>query len=190
MPILCDTSSILMLIRIAPAMFTDSRFDCITLPEVRAEIFGTQKFKTKYPWREHFQGNIVALTTTGITQVNSKFYVKAVKNLVESGVINDRTGQFFNLSRVDQRIAALVVAAEYTVSTGDRNLADFLKQEFERENISALGIVTKWLAAGLIAADARLEAIIEDWANCAEHAQPRADIAAFERIGGIRYPGP
>lgn len=41
--ILCDTSSILMLLRIAPEMFTDDRYECGTIREVHDEIIRTTK---------------------------------------------------------------------------------------------------------------------------------------------------
>lgn len=40
--ILCDTSSILMLLCIAPEMFIDERFECITIREVHDEIVRNQ----------------------------------------------------------------------------------------------------------------------------------------------------
>ncbi|MBA4419143.1 MAG: hypothetical protein C0392_14735 [Syntrophus sp. (in: bacteria)] len=39
-------------------MFTDERFDCVTVQEVCEEIFRTQRFKTKYPWRSDYKGRI------------------------------------------------------------------------------------------------------------------------------------
>lgn len=47
MHILCDTCSVLMLIRIAPDMFKDERYECVTVNEVWQELFRTRKFKTK-----------------------------------------------------------------------------------------------------------------------------------------------
>lgn len=49
MYVLCDTCSVLMLIRIAPDMFEDSRYGCVTTQEVIRELFRTQRFKEKYP---------------------------------------------------------------------------------------------------------------------------------------------
>lgn len=190
MHILCDTSSILMVIRIAPTMFTDPRFACATLPAVRNEIFSTQKFRHKYPWRDQFKSHIVSLTTTEIAAVNPERHLKLVRNMVASGVTNAKTGRFFDLSWEDQYIAAFVVAAQWVVSTGDNALAEFLRQEFETENVSALGLVNQWLEAGLITVEANLLAIIADWRGCGEHPQPPVDIAAFELITGLNYPGP
>lgn len=47
MIILCDTSSVVMLLRIAPEMFEDKRYGCVTIKEVYNELFATQKFKSR-----------------------------------------------------------------------------------------------------------------------------------------------
>ena len=50
MEILCDTSSILMLIRIAPDMFRNDEFRRITINEIWQETFRkTAKFNKGYP---------------------------------------------------------------------------------------------------------------------------------------------
>lgn len=48
MYILCDTCKVLMLIRIAPDMFRDDGYGCVTIQEVFQELFRTQKFKMQY----------------------------------------------------------------------------------------------------------------------------------------------
>ncbi len=58
MKILCDTCSILMVMRIAPDMLTDEKYDCFTIQEVREEIIRQQKFKDKYSWRHRFKDKI------------------------------------------------------------------------------------------------------------------------------------
>lgn len=60
--ILCDTSSILLLLRIAPDMFRDERFQCKTILDVHDEIFRTSKFKTKYPWIKELRARILELS--------------------------------------------------------------------------------------------------------------------------------
>ena len=55
MYILCDTCSVLMLIRIAPDMFCDDRYECVTIQEMIQEMFRTQKFKMRYPWRTKYK---------------------------------------------------------------------------------------------------------------------------------------
>ena len=58
MYILCDTCSVLMLIRVAPDMFCDERYACVTIQEVIRELFRTQKLKAKYPWRKEVKNTI------------------------------------------------------------------------------------------------------------------------------------
>ncbi len=61
MYILCDTCSVLMLIRIASDMFLDPKFECVTITDVVKEIFRAQKFKNKYPWRKRYKSSISRL---------------------------------------------------------------------------------------------------------------------------------
>ena len=51
MVVLQDTCAILMLLRIAPEMFTNPDFGCVTLASVQKEYVRKQEFKRKYPWR-------------------------------------------------------------------------------------------------------------------------------------------
>ena len=59
--ILCDTSAILMLLRIAPDMFKESAFECVTIRQIREEIFRGSKFKDRYKWLEEKRKEIRAL---------------------------------------------------------------------------------------------------------------------------------
>ena len=59
--ILCDTCVLLMLLRIAPDMLTDERYNCVVPSLVRDELFRTQKFKDKYPWRTRYKSQVVTL---------------------------------------------------------------------------------------------------------------------------------
>lgn len=85
MNILCDTCSVLMLIRIAPEMFYDSRFECITIPEVFKELFQTQKFKTSYPWRREYKSKIKAIGTSEIEKGDFKLYLQSIKSIIQTG---------------------------------------------------------------------------------------------------------
>jgi hypothetical protein len=50
--VVCDTCSLIMLLRIAPDMFADPRYRCVTIAPVFNEYVRTQRFKHRYPWRE------------------------------------------------------------------------------------------------------------------------------------------
>jgi hypothetical protein len=190
MNILCDTCSILMLIRITPEMFCDDRYECVTIQEVIQEIFRTQKFKRRYPWRERYKSKIKALGTSRINEGDFKLCLELVKDIVFAGKINERTGYYFNLSYVDQVMAACSIAHNFRLTTVDDDLADFVKQEFSGDIISPLGIINDWIEKGLVRWNNNLQMIIEDWERCNENPQPKKEIKRFEKITGYKYAGP
>jgi hypothetical protein len=129
----------------------------------------------------------------GASQVNQgdfRLYFETVKKIVLTGKINKRTGRFFNLSRVDQVIAACSIAHKFKLTTVDDDLADFITQEFSGQTISPLGIVNDWIKKGLISWNDEMQALVEDWEKCNEHPQPKKEIKRFEKITGYKYAGP
>lgn len=190
MNILCDTCSILMLIRIAPEMFCDERYECVTIHEVVQEIFRTQKFKNRYPWRERYKSKIKALGTSWINGGDFKLSLEAVKNIVFTGKRNEKTGYYFNLSYVDQVIAACSIAHNFKLTTVDDDLANFVEQEFSGEIISPLAIINDWIERKLVSWNEGMQQIIEDWEKCNESPQPKKEIKRFEKITGYKYAGP
>ena len=190
MYILCDTCSVLMLIRIAPDMFRDNRYQCVTIQEVFQELFRTQKFKSRYLWRESYKSKIKALGASRVKQGDYELHLQTIKTLVYAGKINKRTGHFFNLSSVDQKIAACSIAHNFTLTTVDDDLVDFIKQEFSGSLISPLGIINDWLKKGLVKWNNNIQAVIEDWDKCNEHPQSKKEIKRFEKLSGYTYAGP
>jgi len=184
--VLCDTCVLLMLLRIAPDMLRDARFNCVTPSDVREEFIRTQKFKEKYPWRDRYKSNIKPLPASLASSSEFKNALQTVEAISFS--INKRTKRPFGLSRVDRIVAACVVANEYKLSTGDRDLRDFLKQEFDVVNVSPLEIINDWLTRNLIGWDDEKQGVLEDWRRCEEHSQPENQIAVFERKTGRTYP--
>ena len=96
--ILCDTSSILLLLRIAPDMFRDERFQCKTILDVHDEIFRTSKFKTKYPWIKELRARIKPIVLNEKQKVKEKEYFDAIKTIIDMGTINSKTNHLFDLS--------------------------------------------------------------------------------------------
>ena len=190
MYILCDTCSVLMLIRIAPDMFCDERYECATIQEMIQEIFRTQKFKIRYPWRTKYKSKIKTLETSRVKQGDYELCLQTVINLVSAGKINKKTGRFFNLSSVDQKIAACSIAHGFKLTTVDNDLNDFVTQEFAGKTISPLEIVNDWIKKGLIKWDDNLQDILEDWNRCNEHPQLGKEIKRFEKLSGYKYCGP
>ena len=185
--VLCDTSVLLMLLRIAPDMLTDERYNCVVPPAVREEFLQTQKFKNKYPWRSQYRSNVKTLPASHFESDEYKRTLKAVDLLVTSAE-NERTGRRFGLSRVDKLIAASVVAHEYQLSTGDADLRDFLRQEFGVSNVSALEILNDWLLRQLFEWNDERQGVLDDWERCREHAQPVEDAQNFKEITGREFP--
>jgi len=187
---ICDTGSIMMLVRIAPDMFTDSRFGCATIPEVREEIFQTQRLKSKYPWRTQYKKNIVPLSTTEMQSAEFVQSFDVIISLLSAGIINGRTSKFFNLSHVDQKVAAGTIANNCRVSTVDKELADFLSQEFSTKNVSPLGLLNIWLQERLLTWNQEMHLFLQDWSTCNEPAQPKKDVWEFEKNTNHPYEGP
>jgi hypothetical protein len=178
-----------MLIRIAPDMFTDERFDCATVQEVCEEIFRTQRFKTKYPWRSDFKGKIRSSNSLKNTDDDFEFHLDVIKQLVEAGGMSSKTGKAFGLSFVDKKIAAYVTAYDLEISSTDNSLIDFLEQEFDKKNKSPLAILNGWIRGGLITWNEEVRKIVEDWDKNGEPAQPVKDKKEFLKLTGIKYMG-
>ncbi len=190
MNILCDTCSVLMLIRIAPDMFTDGRFDCVTVQEVCEEIFRTQRFKTKYPWRSNYKDRIRPSNILKGIGDDFELHLDVVRQLVDAGGVSSKTGRAFGLSFVDKKIAAYVTAYELEISSTDNSLIDFLEQEFDKKNRSPLAILNGWIKEGLVQWNEDIQRIIEDWDKNGEPVQPVKDKKDFLKLTRVRYMGP
>lgn len=190
MILLCDTCSVLMLIRIVPDMFSDARYECATINMVYREIFQNPRFRSKYSWREKYKSKIKTLgaTVEDAPAVQSRY--KIIERLLETdGVINKKTGRSFDLSKTDKKVAACAVSLKYAVSTVEHNLTDFLIQEFEIKVIKPLAVINYWLKKELVEWDDNKQSILEDWANCGEASQRKKDIQQFKELTGRVYPG-
>lgn len=192
MDILCDTSSIMMLIRIAPDMFLDKRYRCFTINLMRHEFFRNPKFKNKYPWRNDFKAKIQGLPSNFTNNADVSRYFEAIRLLIRNITINAKTGRPFDLSYVDQMFLACALVNGYKISTGDENLALFALQEFGDEfhgNISPLGIINRWIRERLIKWNEELHSYVTDWKINNEHPQPKKQIREFKKLTGLSYPG-
>ena len=187
MHILCDTCSVLMLLRIAPDMFTAARYECVTVNQVWEEITRTQKFKTKYPWRKEHARHISSLPRSKVDTADYRLTLSAAK-LTEQTQRNSRTGKTFGLSRRDIEIAACAIAHGYGLSTTDVNLADFLKQQYDVGNVPPLQLVNDWLEKGLFEWTEFRQSVLTDWLVCSEPRQPAREIKRFEKLTGSCYP--
>ena len=187
MYILCDTCSILMLLRIAPEMFTDKRYECVTIRQVWEEVRQTQKFKSKYPWRKAYARHIQSLPKSTVETADYQFTLRAVR-VTEQSQRNSRTGKAYGLSRRDTEIAACAITHSHAVSSTDANLVDFLAQQYDIPNVPPLQLVNDWLEKGLFEWTEFRQSVLTDWIACNEPPQPPAEIKRFEKLAGSRYP--
>ncbi len=192
MIILCDTSSVVMLLRIAPEMFEDQRYGCVTIKEVYNELFATQKFKSRYPWRTDYRDKIGPLTTSQMDGEEVSQYFSVIDELNKAGTINRKSDRLFDLSHTDKRILAGALAHKFKITSGDRDLIQFAKQEFPslfKGDISPMGIINMWLKNGLILWDDVKHEYLAEWDRQAEPSQPIKAIGKFQHITRRRYPG-
>lgn len=192
MYVLCDTSCIVMLIRIAPDMFIAEHYECCTINPVRDEIFRTQRFKTKYPWRNQFKDKIRCLPNDFLENDNVIRYSDAVKSLIDQGTINERTGLEFDLSYVDRMVLSCALGNRFRITTGDDDLKVFAKQEFGdhfKGWISPLGMINRWIRDNMIGWNDALHDYLADWDRNNEHPQPQPQKRAFKKLTSYNYPG-
>ena len=190
MKVLCDTCCVLLVVRIAPNMFIDEKYECFTIHEVRNEIFRKQRFKSKYPWRGDFKAQIKVKSFKPEIKEQYDFHFDVINKMIESCTLNKRINRCFDLSYTDQKIVAYALASNSLVSTNEKNMRDFLEQEFNEKSISSLALINRWIKDGLIIWNSHLHGIIEDWERNDEPVQPAEDIIEFVALAGHEYVGP
>jgi len=182
-----------MLIRIAPTMFTDEEYGCCTISSVRAEIIRNQKFKTKYPWRGQYYEKIKPLPNSLFSQNNSyDIYLDTVSVLNRQGTRNKKTDRLFDLSPVDCEILACALCNGFKITTGDSDIKDFARQEFQRTyrgSISPLGLVNAWIKERLIKWNGSFHNHLADWSRLNEDSQPGRQKKMFKKLTKLKYPG-
>lgn len=193
MNILCDTCSILMLIRIAPEMFIDERYACFLLPSVAQELLRTAKFEKDYPWRKGYREKFKPIPASDLSDPGYKAYRNTAAALLNDGVLDRATENLFVLSRVDIDILAFALAKAMRILTGDKGIIHFAKQEFASDfvgEVSPLGLINDWLERGLIAWDEARQTVLAEWTLTGEASQPKDEIRRFTRLTSRPYPGP
>lgn len=191
--VLCDTSSVLMLLLIAPDMFISKQYECVTIKVVHDEIIRTTKFKSKYPWTRQLRGKIKPISVSKHQKELIDLYFSAISELINNGTVNKTTGRFFDLSFPDRKIAASTLALGYKITSGDRDLVTFCKQEFLKEfkgDVSPLEIINRWIEKGIIEWDDTKHQYLSDWSENREHPQPNKAKVTFKKLTDRKYEGP
>jgi hypothetical protein len=190
--ILCDTSSILMLLQIAPDMFTDDQYECRTIREVHDEIVRTTRFKTKYPWTREMRVKIKTVVLNQEQKKTEQLFFDTIRTMNYEGTENQITGRLFDLSREDMRVISHALVLEYKITSGDRDLVQFARQEFKedfRGNVSPLEIINHWLESGVLEWDEEKQNYLSEWTDNREHPQPQKAKKRFYELTGLRYTG-
>jgi hypothetical protein len=180
-----------MLLRIAPDMFIDERFECKTIREVHEEIVRTTKFKTKYPWINELRAKVKPIILNEKQKLSESMFFEAINELNYQGTKNLKTGHLFDLSREDIRVISCALTLGYKITSGDRGLVQFAYQEFKDDfkgNVSPLEIINYWLQSGVIVWTEDKQKIIEEWILLNESPQPEAAKKEFQKITGFKYP--
>ena len=163
MLILADTCSVLMLLRIAPDMFSDPLYECVTTTEVLRELKSNQKFRTKYPWLKSLLPSVKCIRNSELDTKDYNTALSTVELLLSTNPINEKTNKVFDLSRVDRHIIACAAANNLTITTGETDIIDFAEQEFSIKSFSALGVLNIWIEKGLVDCNDNLLTVIDDW---------------------------
>lgn len=189
--VVSDTCTILMLLRIAPKMFQDDTFGCITTVEIVQEIRRTQKFASKYPWRKDYYKYLKTYPRSDLD--NYSLYFDTIRRIIHTdGVENERVKRPFGLSNEDISILATALSLECQICTSDRSIIDCGEQQFEddfRGNVTPLELINNWIEQNLIEWDDEKQDYLRDWKVCNESPQSKEEIERFEDLTGRDYCG-
>lgn len=182
-----------MLLRIVPDLFLDDKFECYTISDVRKELLRNQRFKTKYPWRNEYKSNIKCIPESDISNDELfQIYIDAINVMIDQGTINSKTDRLFDLSLTDKKIIATALSKGFKITTGDKDLMEFIQQEFSDEykgTISPLEMINRWLEDGLIEWNIERQGYVADWVSTNEYQQPNKQKSKFKKLTGYNYPG-
>lgn len=187
MTVVCDTCALLMLLRIAPAMFEDNRYGCVTIHNVWEEFTQNARLGRDYAWRSTLRKHVRSIPRGELETAGFQRRLKAV-NVAVASQKNESTGRPFNLSWADRRIAATCLDRRWELCTAEYGLEEFMQQQFNRENVCPLRLVNNWLKLGLIVWDDSRQAVIAEWIANHERPQPQSEIKRFEKLTGREYP--
>lgn len=177
-----------MLLRIAPEMFKNPAYGCMTLASVQKEYVRKQEFKYKYPWRGELSHHVTAFSDYQLKQKGFEKRRQQVRAMCQA-IENPRTSHAyeFDLSAVDKDIAAALLALKAELCTGDTNLAIFVEEQLEITCYSPLAILNLWLEQDLVAWSEDMQAVLTEWVS-QEKPQPADDIKRFEELTARKYP--
>ena len=178
--VLTDTNALILLLRIAPEMFSDKRFGCIMPEYVYDEFIRNAEFKEKFPWRSQYKKYLMSEIPIAQAQKNIQFIhtLQTISLIVQ-------TKKNYGLSKKDQEIVSVAIAFNFDFCTEDKNLSRFAQDEFGLKVFSALAMINMWLEDKLIKWNDNLHALLSEWNG---RPQPRSQIRRFHDLTGYDYP--
>jgi hypothetical protein len=177
-----------MLLRIAPTMFTDARFACVTISPVVEEIVRSKKLKDRYPWRNEFRQHLRPQLRGQVETADYRIVRSTVAKLA-ANLRNPRNhDRPFHLSPEDVDVVAAAITHGWQVTTVDGELVAFLSLQYGLGALEPLHLVNEWLQDGLIVWDDGKHVVVEDWMRQNEKPQSAPEIRRFEKLTGRTYP--
>ena len=155
------------------------------------EIVRTTKFKTKYPWVKETRSQIRSLPLSDSNSEKVNQILNLITSLIRSGVMNKKTGKFFDLSSEDRKLIACASANHFSLSSGDEALTQFAIQGFKESIpsiVSPLDLINMWLEKGLIEWNSEKQTLISLWEQNNEHPQPVKAKKKFKKLTGKIIP--
>lgn len=195
MIVLTDTCAVLMLLRIAPTMFTDSSYGCVTLSSVYNEIRQTARFAKKYPWRSEYVHYLKPIYPGHLLRLHDYASKRKIIDITLKTQRNKK-GSPYGLSPVDQEVILAATClpelypdqGEVKICSTDRNLVEFAEREFEIPNIEPLSLLNTWIESELIVWDENKRNILFNWISDNEPTPSHAAIQKFKSLTGEPFP--
>ena len=85
------------------------------------------------PWRKNFKKQVKSKPNSEIKRGSFDLTCSTIK-MTNNSSNNSRNNEKYGLSPVDCEIAAIAVQYEFSISTTDRNLSEFLEQKYDKKN--------------------------------------------------------
>ena len=186
--VVCDTCSLIMLLRIAPSMFTDGRYKCITIQSVLDEFVRAKRFKTRYPWRDTYRPYIKPILLGNMRTPDFLYQQPLIKALAATAKNPRQHNRPYALSSPDLDVLTTAIANDWKLTTVEHNLTDFAEQEFNLSVLSPLYLVNEWITAKLLEWDDAKQGVLDDWIAQNERPQPSTEIMRFEKLTHRKYP--
>jgi len=182
--VLTDTNAVILLLRIAPEMFRDKRYNCVMPEYVYDEFVKKPEFKEKFPWRSQYKQFLKSEITIADACKHPQFKNTLNSVLHIAKARKNRENIKYGISKKDQEIVSVAIVFNFNFCCADKNLSWFAQDEFDVKVFSPLSMINMWLEDGLIRWDDELQSLLLEW----NRSQPKSQISRFHELTGYDYP--